>query len=77
MEVNILDYAIKGVLSIKYEYEWWRLVTYFSKSLNKIEKNYEIHNKEIGKLKIFVRGCKVQVQGLNWSQELRIFHEIE
>ena len=47
MEVDISDYAIEGVLSMECKNEQWRLVAYLSKSLNKIEKNYEIHDKEM------------------------------
>ena len=42
MKVNTLDYVIKGVLSIEYKDRKWKLVVYLLKSLNKIEKNYEI-----------------------------------
>jgi len=34
-------------LSIKCKDNKWRPVTYISKSLNEIERNYEIHNKEM------------------------------
>ena len=47
MEVNVSYYAIREVLFIECEDGWWRLVVYLSKSLNKIEKNYEIYNKEM------------------------------
>ena len=47
IEVNAFDYATGDVLFIEYENGRWRLVTYLSKSLNEIEKNYEIHNKEM------------------------------
>jgi len=47
MEVNTLDYAIGGVLSMECEDRRWRPVAYLSKSLNETERNYEIHNKEI------------------------------
>ena len=33
--------------SIKGKDNKWRLVAYISKSLNKIERNYEIHDKEM------------------------------
>jgi len=39
--------TMKEVLSIKYEDEKWKPVTYISKSLNEAKRNYEIHNKEI------------------------------
>ena len=47
MEVNVLDYAIRGILSIKCEDRKQRPVTYLSKSLNEIEGNYEIHDKKM------------------------------
>jgi len=46
-EVNASDYAIGGVLSMECEDGIWRPVAYLSKSLNKIERNYEIHNKKM------------------------------
>ena len=47
MEVDISDYVMGGVLSIEYEDGRQRLVVFLSKSLNKTERNYEIHNKEM------------------------------
>ena len=38
MKVDVLDFAIGGVLSIKCEDGKWRLVVYLSKSLNEIER---------------------------------------
>jgi len=56
MEVDALDYAIGEVLSMECamgevlsmecEDGKWRPVAFLSKSLNKTERNYEIHNKE-------------------------------
>jgi len=46
-EVNASDYATGGVLSMECEDGIWRPVAYLSKSLNKIERNYEIHNKKM------------------------------
>jgi len=37
VKVDILDFAIGRVLSIKYEDEKWRLVTYIFKLLNKVK----------------------------------------
>ena len=42
IEVDSLDYAMGGVLLMEYSDGQWRLVVYLSKSLNKIERNYEI-----------------------------------
>jgi len=47
IEVNMSDYAIEGVLSMEYEDKRWKSVAFFSKSLNKIERNYKIYNKVI------------------------------
>jgi len=47
MEVDALDYAIEGVLSMECEDGRWRLVAFLSKSLNETERNYKIHNKEM------------------------------
>jgi len=47
MEVNVLDYVMGGVLSMKCRDKKWRLVVFLSKSLNKTKKNYEIHDKEM------------------------------
>ena len=45
MEVNLLDYAIRGVLSMECEDGKWRPVAFLSKSLNETERNYKIHDK--------------------------------
>ena len=47
MKVDVLDYVMGGVLSIKCEDKKQRPVVYLSKSLNKIERNYEIHDKKM------------------------------
>ena len=47
IEVDVLDYVMKGVLSIEYEDGKQKSVAFLSKSLNKTKRNYKIHNKEI------------------------------
>ena len=47
MEVDISDYAMGEVLSMKCEDGRWRPVAYLLKLLNETERNYEIHNKEM------------------------------
>ena len=47
MEVDALDYATEGVLSMECGDGKWRPVIFLSKSLNKTERNYEIHDKEM------------------------------
>ena len=47
VEADASDFAMGGMLSMKYEDKRWRLVAYISKSLNEAERNYEIHDKEM------------------------------
>ena len=47
MEVNVSDYAMKEVLSMKCKDRRWKPVTFLLKSLNKTERNYKIHDKEM------------------------------
>ena len=47
MEVDMSDYATGGVLSMECEDGLWRPVAFLSKSLNEMERNYEIHDKEM------------------------------
>ena len=47
MKVDAPDYATGRILSMECEDGKWRLIAYLSKSLNKMERNYEIHNKEM------------------------------
>ena len=47
MEVDASDYATGGVLSMECGDGLWRPVAFLSKSLNEMERNYEIHDKEM------------------------------
>ena len=47
VEADASNFAIGGVLFIKYKDSIWRPVAYISKLLNKTEQNYKIHNKEM------------------------------
>ena len=62
MKVDASDYAMGGVLFIKYKNRRWQLVAFLSKSLNEIEKNYKIHNK---KMLAVIRGLE------NWRHLLK------
>ena len=55
MEVDASDYATGGVLSMKCEDGLWRPVVFLSKSLNEMERNYEIYDKE---MLAIIRGLK-------------------
>ena len=47
VEIDMLDFAMEGVLLMKCEDKRWRPVAYISKSLNKAERNYKIHDNGI------------------------------
>jgi hypothetical protein len=47
METDASDYATATILSQQDKTEVWRLVAFYSKSLNKTERNYEIYDKEM------------------------------
>ena len=47
IEADASDFAMGGVLLMKCEDKRWRPVAYISKSLNKAERNYEIHDKKM------------------------------
>jgi len=47
MEVDASDYTIGEVLSMECKDGRWQPVAFLSKSLNEIERNYEIHDKEM------------------------------
>ena len=61
MEVDALDYIIGDVLSIECKDRRWRPVAYLLKLLNEIERNYEIHDKE---MLVVIRGLE------NWRHLL-------
>ena len=65
MEVNTSDYAIGGILSMKCDDGLWRLVAFLSKLLNEMERNYEIHDKE---MLAIIRGLE------NWRHLLEGAH---
>jgi len=47
VEADALEYTMGRVLSMKCEDDKWRPVAFISKSLNKAERNYEIHDREV------------------------------
>ena len=64
------DYTIKEVLSMKGEDEKQRPVAYLSKSLNEIERNYKIHDKE---MLVVIRGlenCRHFLEGAKFKFEI-------
>jgi len=65
MEVDTLDYTTGRVLSMECKDRRWRLVAFLSKSLNKTERNYKIHDKE---MLVIIKGLE------NWRHLLEDTH---
>ena len=65
MEVDVLDYATGGVLSMECKDRLWRPVAFLSKLLNETERNYKIYDKE---MLVIIRGLE------NWRHLLEGAH---
>ena len=61
MEVDMLDYTTRRVLSMKYKDSRQRPVVFLSKSLNETKRTYEIYDKE---MLVVIRGLE------NWRHLL-------
>ena len=61
MKVDMLDYTTERVLSMECKDGRWQPVVFLSKSLNKTERNYKIHDKE---MLVVIRGLE------NWRHLL-------
>jgi len=75
MEVDASDYATGGMLSMECKDGLWRPVAFLSKSLNKTERNYEIHDKE---MLAIVRGLEVWrhlLEGVQYKFEIWTDHK--
>ncbi len=67
------DFAMGGVLSMKYEDKKWMLVAYISKLLNEAKKNYKIHNKE---MLVIIRCLEAQRHFLEEAKDFLKFRQI-
>ena len=75
MEVDVLDYAMGGVLSMKEENGKWRPVAFFSKSLNETERNYKIYDKEILAIIRRLESWKYLLEGAQFKFEIWTDHK--
>ncbi len=75
MEVNASDYATEGVLYMEYENGKWRPVAFLSKSLNKTERNYEIHDKEMLAIIRGFENWRHLLEGIHFKFEIWMDHK--
>jgi len=75
MEVDTLDYAIEGVLSMECEDRIWRPVAYLSKSLNEMGRNYKIHDKEMLAIIRGLENWRHLLEGAQFKFEVWTYHK--
>ena len=75
MEVNISDYTTGGVLSMEYENKLWRPVAFLSKLLNEMERNYEIHDKEMLAIIRRLEAWRHLLEGVQFKFEIWTDHK--
>jgi len=75
VEVDASDYATGGVLSTKYKDRKWRPVAFISKSLNVMEQNYEIHDKEMLAVIRYLEAWKHYLEGAKLEFEIWTDHK--
>ena len=75
MEVDTLDYTMGGVLSIKCEDGKWKPVAFLLKSLNKTERNYEIHDKEMLAVIRGLENWRHLLEGVKYRFKVQMDHK--
>ena len=75
MEVDTSDYAMGGVLSMECENRLQRPVAFLSKSLNEMERNYEIHDKEMLSIIQGLESWRYLLEGAQSKFEIQTDHK--
>jgi len=75
VEADASDYVTGGVLPTKYEDGKWRPVAFISKSLNTIERNYEIHDKEMLAVIRYLEAWRYYLEGAKLEFEIWTDHK--
>jgi len=75
VEVDALDYAIGGVLSMECEDGLWKPVAFLSKLLNETERNYKIHDKEILAIIRGLENWRHLLEGVQFKFEIWMDHK--
>jgi len=75
MEVDASDYTMGGVLLMECKDGLWRPVAFLSKSLNKTERNYEIHDKEMLAIVRGLEAWRHLLEGAQYKFEIWTDHK--
>ena len=59
VEANTSDYATGAVLSMKDDDGKWHPCAYLSKGLNDVERNYDVHDKELLEVMCALEACVI------------------
>ena len=70
MEVDASDYVTGGILSMECRDGKLRLVAFLSKSLNEMERNYEIHDKEMLAIIRELENWRYLLEGIQFKFEI-------
>jgi len=75
MEVDASDYVMGDVLSMECGDGKWRPVAFLSKSLNEMERNYEIHDKEMLAIIRGLENWRHLLEGMQFKFEIWTDHK--
>ena len=75
MEVDVLDYAIKEMLSVECENRKQQPIAFLSKSLNETKRNYNIHDKEMLVVIRELKNWRYLLEGAKFKFEVWINHK--
>ena len=75
MEVDTSNYIMGGVLFMECENRKWRLVACLLNLLNEMERNYEIHNKEMLAVIRGLENWRHLLEGAKFKFEIQIDHK--
>ena len=74
--MDALDYAMGEVLSMEGEDGVWKPVAFLSKSLNKMKRNYKIHDKEMLAIIRGLEAWRHLLEGAQFRFEIWTDHKI-
>ena len=75
VEADASNFATGGVLSVKCEDDLWQPVAFISKALNEMERNYEIHDKEMLGVIRCLEAWRHFLEGARIKFEIRTDHK--
>jgi RNase H-like domain found in reverse transcriptase/Integrase zinc binding domain len=75
IESDASDIATGAILSMKCEDEKWRLCTYYSKLLSDVERNYDVHDKEMLSIMRVLEQWRHHLEGAKFKFEIWSDHQ--